>query len=222
MAKFIKINPSDNVAVAIENLSKGEQLNVEGTEVTLIEDVPAGHKFTLKDVAEGEDVIKYGFPIGHAKKVLKKGSWAYDENIKTNLSGLLEYTWNPTKVTLDDTDRKLTFKGYKRANGEVGIRNEIWIVPTVGCVNGIADNIITEFKREIGSDVKVDAIEAFKHNYGCSQLGDDHESTKKILRDIVLHPNAGGVLVLGLGCENSGVEEIKKRMGEYFVFSSRF
>ncbi len=215
MAKFIKINPSDNVAVAIENLSKGEQLNVEGTEVTLIEDVPAGHKFTLKDVAEGEDVIKYGFPIGHAKKVLKKGSWAYDENIKTNLSGLLEYTWNPTKVTLDDTDRKLTFKGYKRANGEVGIRNEIWIVPTVGCVNGIADNIITEFKREIGSDVKVDAIEAFKHNYGCSQLGDDHESTKKILRDIVLHPNAGGVLVLALGCENNQPDVFEEFLGDY-------
>lgn len=118
-------------------------------------------------------------------------------------------------MTLDDTDRKLTFKGYKRANGEVGIRNEIWIVPTVGCVNGIADNIITEFKREIGSDVKVDAIEAFKHNYGCSQLGDDHESTKKILRDIVLHPNAGGVLVLALGCENNQPDVFEEFLGDY-------
>ena len=214
-AKFIKINPADNVAVAIANLSKGETLNVEGNNVTLLEDVPAGHKFTLQDVKTGENLIKYGYPIGHAKTDLPKGSWAYDENIKTNLAGTLEYTWQPQQVSLEDTDRKLTFNGYKRANGEVGIRNEIWIVPTVGCVNGIADNIITEFKKQLGEEPQVDAIEAFKHHYGCSQLGDDHESTKKILRDIVLHPNAGGVLVLGLGCENNQPDVFEKFLGDY-------
>ena len=197
--KFLKINPDDNVAVAISNLSKGEQLNVEGTEVTLLEDVPAGHKFTLKDIKEGENVIKYGFPIGHAKEELKQGRWAYDKNIKTNLAGTLEYEYKPISVTLTDKDEKLTFNGYRRKNGEVGISNEIWIVPTVGCVNGIADNIITEFKKTLGdAPLKVDAIEAYKHNYGCSQLGDDHEATKKILRDITLHPNAGGEVAEGV------------------------
>ncbi|MBQ7748987.1 MAG: UxaA family hydrolase, partial [Paludibacteraceae bacterium] len=214
--KFLKINPDDNVAVAISNLSKGEQLNVEGTEVTLLEDVPAGHKFTLKDIKEGENVIKYGFPIGHAKEELKQGRWAYDKNIKTNLAGTLEYEYKPISVTLTDKDEKLTFNGYRRKNGEVGIRNEIWIVPTVGCVNGIADNIITEFKKTLGgAPLKVDAIEAYKHNYGCSQLGDDHEATKKILRDITLHPNAGGVLVLGLGCENNQPDVFEEFLGDY-------
>lgn len=214
--KFLKINPDDNVAVAINDLKKGEQLNVEGIEVTLAEDVPAGHKFTLKDIAEGENVVKYGFPIGHAKETLKKGHWAYDKNIKTNLAGTLEYQYKPITVSLTDKDEKLTFKGYKRKNGEVGIRNEIWIVPTVGCVNGIADNIISEFKKSIGNEnLKVDAIEAYKHNYGCSQLGDDHESTKKILRDIVLHPNAGGVLVLSLGCENNQPDVFEQFLGDY-------
>ena len=214
--KFLKINPDDNVAVAISNLSKGEQLNVEGTEVTLLEDVPAGHKFTLKDIKEGENIIKYGFPIGHAKEELKQGRWAYDKNIKTNLAGTLEYEYKPISVTLTDKDEKLTFNGYRRKNGEVGIRNEIWIVPTVGCVNGIADNIITEFKKTLGgAPLKVDAIEAYKHNYGCSQLGDDHEATKKILRDITLHPNAGGVLVLGLGCENNQPDVFEEFLGDY-------
>ena len=115
--KFLKINPDDNVAVAISNLSKGEQLNVEGTEVTLLEDVPAGHKFTLKDIKEGENVIKYGFPIGHAKEELKQGRWAYDKNIKTNLAGTLEYEYKPISVTLTDKDEKLTFNGYRRKNG---------------------------------------------------------------------------------------------------------
>lgn len=214
--KFLKINPDDNVAVAIANLKKGETVNVDGADITLQEDVPAGHKFTLKDVKTGEDLIKYGFPIGHAKSDLPRGSWAYDKNIKTNLAGTLEYSWKPTQVSLTDTNRKLTFNGYRRKNGEVGIRNEVWIVPTVGCVNGIADNIISEFKKTLGGEaLKVDAIEAFKHNYGCSQLGDDHESTKKILRDIVLHPNAGGVLVLSLGCENNQPDVFEEFLGDY-------
>ena len=128
----------------------------------------------------------------------------------------MEYEYKPISVTLTDKDEKLTFNGYRRKNGEVGIRNEIWIVPTVGCVNGIADNIITEFKKTLGgAPLKVDAIEAYKHNYGCSQLGDDHEATKKILRDITLHPNAGGVLVLGLGCENNQPDVFEEFLGDY-------
>lgn len=214
-AKFLKINPADNVAVAIANLKKGEVVQVDGKDITLREDVPAGHKFTLVDVKTGENLIKYGYPIGHAKVDLPQGSWAYDVNIKTNLAGTLEYTWQPQTVSLEDKDRKLTFNGYKRANGEVGIRNELWIVPTVGCVNGIADNIISEFKKQLKGDFQMDAIEAFKHNYGCSQLGDDHESTKKILRDIVLHPNAGGVLVLSLGCENNQPDVFEEFLGDY-------
>ncbi|MFA6812450.1 MAG: altronate dehydratase family protein [Bacteroidaceae bacterium] len=213
-SKFIKINTADNVAVAIENLKAGDELSVDGTAITLNEDIPAGHKFALKNLAEGENITKYGYPIGHARNAQKKGDWMNEHNIKTNLAGLLDYTYNPVKVSIDIPDRHLTFKGFRRSNGKVGVRNEIWIVPTVGCVNGIIGKLAEELRAE--TECKgVDAIVAFPHNYGCSQLGDDHENTKKILRDIVLHPNAGAVLVVGLGCENNQPDVFREFLGDY-------
>lgn len=176
--KFLKINPADNVAVAIAPLSAGEKINVDGQEITLNEDIPAGHKFALKNLAEGENVIKYGYPIGHAREARRQGDWMNEHNIQTNLSGLLEYTYHPVKADLDIADQHLTFKGYRRKNGDVGVRNEIWIIPTVGCVNGIANQLAEALRAETGSK-GVDAIMAYPHNYGCSQLGDDHENTKK-------------------------------------------
>lgn len=212
--KFLKINTADNVAVAIENLSKGEVLQIDGTEVQLQEEVPAGHKFALKPFAQGEDVIKYGYPIGHTLQPIAQGCWINERNLKTNLSGLLEYSYQPVDASLQIPNRGLTFKGYRRANGEVGIRNEIWVVPTVGCVNGIASRLADSLRSETGCQ-GVDAIMAYPHNYGCSQLGDDHENTRKILRDLVLHPNAGGVLVVGLGCENNQPDLFREFLGHY-------
>ena len=212
--KYLKINPADNVAVAIVNLPAGEKLSVDGIEVVLNEDIPAGHKFALKNFAEGEDVIKYGYPIGHAQMAKKQGDWMNENNIKTNLAGLLEYTYNPVEVSLDIPKKDLTFKGYRRKNGDVGVRNEIWIIPTVGCVNGIINQLAEGLRRETEGE-GVDAIVAFPHNYGCSQLGDDHENTKKILRDMVLHPNAGAVLIVGLGCENNQPDVFREFLGDY-------
>lgn len=212
--KFLQINTADNVAVAIVDLPAGEQISINGTEITLNEPVPAGHKFALKDFAEGEDVIKYGYPIGHATVAKKKGDWMNENNIKTNLAGLLEYTYQPVDASLDIAKKELTFKGYRRKNGEVGIRNEVWIIPTVGCVNGIVQQLAEGLRRETEGK-GVDAIVAYPHNYGCSQLGDDHENTKKILRDMVLHPNAGAVLVVGLGCENNQPDDFREFLGEY-------
>jgi altronate hydrolase len=213
-SKFLKINPADNVAVAIVDLPAGEKVTVDGIEVTLNENVPAGHKFALKDFAEGENVVKYGYPIGHTQTAKKKGDWINEHNIKTNLAGLLDYTYNPVDASLNIPNKNLTFKGYRRANGEVGIRNEVWIIPTVGCVNGIVNQLAEALRAETKGE-GVDAIVSFPHNYGCSQLGDDHENTKKILRDMVLHPNAGAVLVVGLGCENNQPDVFEKFLGDY-------
>ncbi|MCD7973686.1 MAG: altronate dehydratase family protein [Candidatus Azobacteroides sp.] len=214
-AKYIKINPADNVAVAIYELPAGEQVNIDGKSITLKETIPAGHKFSLQDFSSQENVIKYGYAIGHARDKIAEGTLVNEKNIKTNLEGLLDYEYKLETVTLDIPARNLTFRGYKRKNGEVGIRNEIWIVPLVGCVNGPAESIIREFRAQTGELKGVDTIEVFKHNYGCSQLGDDHETTRKILRDIVLHPNAGGVLVMGLGCENNQPDDFREFLGEY-------
>lgn len=212
--KYLKINTADNVAVAIVTLPAGEQVTIDGTTITLKEEVPAGHKFALKDLKAGEDVIKYGYPIGHAREDKPAGSWMNEHNIKTNLSGVLDYSYNPVNADLDIAAEGRTFMGYRRKNGDVGVRNEIWIIPTVGCVNGIVNELAEALRAETGSE-GVDAIVAFPHNYGCSQLGDDHENTKKILRDMVLHPNAGAVLVVGLGCENNQPDVFREFIGEY-------
>ena len=212
--KYLKINPDDNVIVAITDLKAGEIITVDNITIHLNEDVPAGHKVALKNFTEGENIIKYGYPIGHTLTALKQGDWINEKNIKTNLAGLLEYTYNPIPVSLDIPKKDLTFKGYRRKNGDVGVRNEIWIIPTVGCVNGIANQLADALRKETDSK-DIDAIVAFTHNYGCSQLGDDHENTKKILRDMVLHPNAGAVLVVGLGCENNQPDVFKEFLGDY-------
>lgn len=212
--KYLKINPADNVVVAISDLKAGEIINEGNNQIVLKEDVPAGHKVTLKDFTEGENVIKYGYPIGHVRCNVEAGRWINENQIQTNLAGLLEYTYNPVKVDLDIPVKDLTFKGYRRKNGEVGIRNEVWIIPTVGCVNGIVNQLAANLRQETGCE-GVDAIVAFPHNYGCSQLGDDHENTKKILRDMVKHPNAGAVLVVGLGCENNQPDVFREFIGEY-------
>ena len=211
---YLKINPADSVIVCLEAKKKGAIVEVDGRQIVLNQDTPAGHKVLIKDAPKGTDIIKYGYPIGHAKEDLKAGDWVNENNLKTNLSGTLEYTYQPVDETLDIKKENRSFKGYVRKNGDVGVRNEIWIVPTVGCVNGIAERLVEELKKETHED-GIDAIHAWHHNYGCSQLSGDHENTRKVLRDICLHPNAGAVLVLSLGCENNQPDDFMAMLGDY-------
>lgn len=176
------INKLDNVEINLEN----------------------GHKYALKDIAKGENIIKYGYPIGHATADIKKGEHVHTHNVKTNLSGNLEYTYNYKDYGVRNCDTELTFSGYIRENGDVGIRNEIWIVNTVGCVNKVAQRLS-----------EITGAKYFPHPFGCSQLGDDQKITQLILKGMVNHPNAAGVLVLGLGCENNNIKVFKKALGEY-------
>lgn len=211
---FLKINPADSVVVCLRPMQKGETINIDGKTIEIKQDTPAGHKLLIKDAPKGTDIIKYGYPIGHSIEDLTEGQWVNENNIKTNLSGSLEYEYSPVNEKLSIENEDLTFKGYMRKNGEVGIRNEIWIVPTVGCVNGIAEKLVDLLKAETNCE-GIDAIHAWHHNYGCSQLSGDHENTRKVLRDIVLHPNAGAVLILSLGCENNQPDEFMKLLGDY-------
>ena len=213
-ASFLKINPADSVVVCLRAMKAGEIIAADGKEIKLLQDTPAGHKVLLEHKSEGEDIIKYGYPIGHALKDLKAGEWVNENNLKTNLAGTLEYTYNPVDEKLTILKENRTFKGYVRKNGDVGVRNEIWIVPTVGCVNGIAEHLAKQLETETRLD-GIDAVHAWHHNYGCSQLSEDHEATRKILRDIVLHPNAAGVLVLSLGCENNQPDDFMQMLGDY-------
>lgn len=221
MKKHIKINTADNVAIALKPLAKGEVITIEQQSITLTEDIPQGHKVALANIAPNEHVIKYGAPIGHAIASIKTGEHVHVQNIKTNLSGTITYAFNQSLNELKYSNDARTFMGYKRSNGKVGVRNELWIVPTVGCVNGQAQQIANLLKAEEDTSC-IDGVEVFKHNYGCSQLGDDHTNTQKALGDLISHPNAGAVLVLGLGCENNQIKDLKKFIGAYDASRVKF
>ena len=212
MQDVIKINQEDNVAVALRPIAKGETLDIAGTPVTTLEEIPQGHKVAIKPITHGGNVIKYGFRIGIAKEDIKVGQWVHVHNIKTALGDLLTYEYEPTNPSVTETEHAY-FDGFRRTDGKVGVRNEIWIVPTVGCVNSIAQALEKASKKFIGGSLE-DVI-SFPHPYGCSQMGDDQEHTRTVLADMIHHPNAAGVLVLGLGCENSNIPVLKEYIGEY-------
>lgn len=205
----MKIHQSDNVEVLLEPRQTAGGKTI-----------PMGHKVAIMPIKAGEMVIKYGQPIGHATCDIKAGEWVHSHNLATNLEGQLEYTYNPqpqqnerangrensSDGALDGTtgSAELTFQGYLREDGRVGVRNELWIIPTVGCVADFTRRLAQVYQRKTDLTVR-----SFEHNYGCSQLGGDHESTRRILAQLALHPNAGGVLVVGLGCENNRLSELK-------------
>lgn len=227
MQNFIKINDNDNVVVALNPIPAGEAVNVTVQDgerrITALEEIPAGHKMAVCDIPEGGEVIKYGYRIGNTKEAVKTGAWIHTHNLKTALGDLLEYKYEPVAIEERRTG-DATFMGFNRPDGKVGVRNEIWIIPTVGCVNNVATSIAkqanawldAEWRKERGADgCTVEEVIAFPHPYGCSQMGDDQEHTRQILADLINHPNAGGVLVLGLGCENSNIDVLKPYIGEY-------
>ncbi len=212
MQNIIKIHPNDNVAVALKTIEKETILTVGEDEITIKEEIPQGHKFSIKEIKANEAVIKYGFCIGNAKEDISCGMWVHTHNMKTALKDLLTYSYHPVKTELKESEHAY-FQGYRRTNGKVGVRNEIFIIPTVGCVNDIAKAL--EKKAQKFLQGSVEGVVAFTHSYGCSQMGEDQDNTRRILADLINHPNAGAVLVLGLGCENSNIEELKKFIGSY-------
>ncbi|KAE9529825.1 UxaA family hydrolase [Testudinibacter aquarius] len=214
MKQLIKINPQDNVAVALQDLSPRQTVNLDGAVFKVKSAVARGHKIALQPIANGDLVIKYGYPIGHATQPIELGEHVHVHNTKTNLSDINDYQYQPVATALDRQIADKEVQLYRRTNGEVGIRNELWIVPTVGCVVGIARQIQKQFLQN-HPELAIDGVYTFNHSYGCSQLGDDHENTKIILQDMVKHPNAGGVLVIGLGCENNQVDVFQQTLGNY-------
>lgn len=217
MNDFIIIHETDNVAVVLRPFNKGEV--VAG--VTLMEDIPQAHKVALKPIKSGEDVIKYGCPIGHATTDIMPGYHVHTQNVATNLDDVITYTYEPNYPEVLGYNSDRTVDVYERSTGEYGIRNELWIVQTVGCVSGMANRIIENFKAKYGTE-GIDGVYTFQHPFGCSQMGGDLTLTRTYLQDMVKHPNAGGVLVLGLGCEENLVGKFKETLGEYDEARTRF
>nr|WP_309300017.1 altronate dehydratase family protein [Rossellomorea marisflavi] len=208
----IVIHERDNVLIALRDFEAGERVVDGDREVVLREAVPAGHKIAREPIQKNENVIKFGMPIGRASEPIDRGDWIHTHNVVTNLKGTLQYDYKPTDDKIVPKPSTKTFQGYIRENGEVGIRNEIWIINTVGCINKTAEMVA----KMAGDQFEgIDGVHSFSHLFGCSQLGDDLHNTQKILSGLVHHPNAAGILVMGLGCENNYIEEFKKVIGDY-------
>lgn len=218
MNNILQIKPQDNVAIALTPLSKGTVLNID--DVVLQEDIPIGHKVALVPIAKGEHVMRYGYSIGHASRDILPGQWIHSHNLRTGLEGKLDYKYQPAPAHPDpvNTPPVPTFLGYRRPDGQVGIRNEIWIINTVGCINSQSERLATlareKFKAQMDAGL-IDGFYTFAHPYGCSQLGDDLVYTQKILSGLVKHGNAGAVLLLGLGCENNRMNDFLPFLGDY-------
>jgi altronate hydrolase len=209
----IQINPADNVIVALSPLAKGTAVAVPGVgEVVAAEDIPQGHKMAVRSIAAGEDVIKYGLPIGHVTGDVQPGQWLHTHNVKTNLSGEVEYTYNPTHPVVDPVEPE-TFMGFRRADGRAATRNELWIIPTVGCVNEVARAMCEQAQDLV--DGSLEGVYYFPHPFGCSQTGADHVQTRRLLVALSRHPNAAGVLFLSLGCENCTHQQVLDELGDF-------
>lgn len=219
MQSTITIHPADNVAVALRDLPCGE---ITAAESPLLQEVARGHKFALRAIAAGENIIKYGLPIGHARVAIAAGEHIHAHNAKTNLSDLDTYQYQPELVTVPPQMADREVQVYHRKNGLLGIRNELWLIPTVGCVNGIAKQIQQRFLNETQQATGIDGVYLFTHQLGCSQLGDDHLNTRTMLQNMVHHPNAGAALVIGLGCENNQVDVFRATLGEVDETRVRF
>jgi len=209
---ILHIHPDDNVAIAIEPLTAGQVITLNGRQINCIQDIPQGHKFACTAIQQDDNIIKYGHSIGHATTTIKIGEWVHSHNLATNLQDKIEYQYTPTKPSGVAMPQQPNFMGYRRSNGRVGTRNEIWILNTVGCVNTTAQRIAEIARNRYPNEV--DGIHAFSHPFGCSQLGDDLGKTRSILASLASNSNAGGVLILGLGCENNQlqvlIDQIKK------------
>ncbi len=208
----VRIHPSDNVAVAVRALEPGTVINVDDTQVTLVESVPAGHKIALEALEAGEPVVKYGFPIGETTTEVARGAWIHSHNLRTRLDGVTDFHYAPVARAVQPPRAMPIFSGYRRDNGRVGTRNEIWVLNTVGCVNFAAEGI-ARISSERFRDA-IDGVHAFGHPFGCSQLGDDLKNTQRILAGLMRNPNAGGILVLGLGCENNQMDSLLALAGD--------
>lgn len=236
-ARLLRVHPADNVGVAAEAIPTGAAASVDGDLLVIGSEVPVGHKVALASIEAGAQLVKYGFPIGVATASIAPGEWVHTHNLRTRLGGRVDYRYEPRGIEAAAGLRPVaegvgaadarawatavgggagaagapTFMGYRRANGRVGTRNEVWIVNTVGCVNHAAERIARIATDRLGGQI---GVHAFSHPYGCSQLGDDLENTRRVLAGLLRHPNAGGVLVLGLGCENNQLDELLALAGD--------
>ncbi len=204
----MRAHVSDDVAAALRDLTAGEIADIEGVPTVLREDIPAGHKFALRHLERGEAVRRYGADIGIMSEPAQRGALVHSHNLATALIGEVAYARDTGDAAhAASTARSLpAWRGYRRADGRWATRNEIWLLPTVGCVAPLVEDIAREANALHAG--KLDGIVGFGHPHGCSQLGDDLAGTRAALAGLCDNPNAGGVLLIGLGCESNQLDDL--------------
>ncbi|HEX8915064.1 MAG TPA: altronate dehydratase family protein [Humisphaera sp.] len=217
MPQTIRIHPGDNVAVALADLPAGAAVEIPAVApVAAAGPVPRGHKVALRSIRAGELVLKYGYPIGKASRDIAPGEHVHSHNVVSHLGADFAGSAfaGPHDLPKLPLPPRRTFRGYRRKDGRVGIRNEVWIVNTVGCVNQASEKIARAANDRYAGYKGVDGVFAFPHPFGCSQLGDDLLYTQKVLAGLIRHPNAAAVLILGLGCENNQMKLLLEQVGK--------
>ena len=209
-SEILRLHPLDTVAVALSALGAGDRVRLENNELVIRQDIPAAHKLAIRPIRAGEAVVKYGSPIGNAASVIEAGHWVHSHNLESGLRGVVKYRYNPATAEPSKTGSSpcpLTFMGYERSDGRVGIRNELWILPTVGCANGLAESTAARVRSDLPAGI--DGVRVLSHPYGCGQAGEDQLRTRRMLAAMAVHANAGAVLVLSLGCEDNCIGELR-------------
>jgi altronate hydrolase len=211
MNRALQIHPADSVATLLDDAVAGASVQVGDRAIVARADIARGHKIALVEMRAGQDVVKYGAPIGHASHDIAPGDHVHSHNLATNLSGALDYRYGPSPAPQARSEAA-TFMGYRRPDGRVATRKEIWVLPTVGCVGRTAQRIAQGAQHHVGA--AVDAVVAFPHPFGCSQLGGDLAATRDMLAALACNPNAAGVVIVGLGCESNQLDQLLARLPE--------
>lgn len=215
MPDVLRVHEDDNVIIAVKALEKGSTIKDGSQEITLLSDIPMGHKIAIRDIKSGDNVIRYGNSIGHAIQNITQGEYVHNHNVKTNLSDVVEYVYQPNLKPVEVQGDMPTFEGYRRPDGKVGIRNEIWVIPTVFCANGPVQKMVELANQKYSRTENFDGFYALTHPNGCSQMGEDNLNTQKILANLAKHPNAGGVLLVSLGCEVNNFDSFLPILGDF-------
>ena len=215
MVDVLRVHEEDNVVIAVSQLTKGTTVEDHGQKITLLSDIPMGHKIATKYIKTGENVVRYGNPIGHTTEDIEVGQYVHTHNVKTNLSDLVEYSYQPNLKPVEVTGEMPVFDGYRRPDGKVGIRNEIWVIPTVFCANGPVQRIVELANQKYPRTENFDGFYALTHPNGCSQMGEDLLNTQKILANLAKHPNAAGTLLVSLGCEVNSMDAFLPVLGDF-------
>jgi len=215
VGNVLRVHENDNVVIAASPLSKGTVIEDQNQKITLLSDIPMGHKIATRDIKAGENIMRYGNPIGHATEDIPQGQYVHTHNVKTNLSDIVEYRYQPNFKPVEVKGEMPTFEGYCRPDGKVGIRNEIWVIPTVFCANGPVQKIVELANQKYPRTENFDGFYALTHPNGCSQMVEDALNTQKILANLAKHPNAAGVLLVSLGCEVNNLDAFLPVLGEY-------